>query len=132
MSVELFGDLNWPQAIVIRKDEKVIGIEFFSPDDFPQQIGLMGRAKGFRVLPHFHNRIERKIQLTQEVLIVRKGSCKVSLYDHLENINAEIILFEGDVILLAHGGHALETLEYTEILEVKQGPYSAQNDKKHF
>jgi oxalate decarboxylase/phosphoglucose isomerase-like protein (cupin superfamily) len=132
MSVEYFGRDKWPQAIVIRKDEKVDGISFYSPTEFPQQIGLMSRRKGHVVERHFHNIAQRTIDVTQEVLLIRNGSCIVSLYDDQGEILATIKLSEGDVILLAHGGHGIEMLEDTEILEIKQGPYSAQDDKRHF
>jgi hypothetical protein len=132
MSVEYFGERKWPQAIVIRKHEKVDGISFYSPIDFSQQIGLMSRRKGHIVKRHFHNIAQRTIDVTQEVLLIRKGSCVVSLYDDQSEILATVKLSEGDVILLAHGGHGIEMLEDTEILEVKQGPYSLQDDKRHF
>ena len=38
----------------------------------------------------------------------------------------------GDVVLLAHGGHGFKMLEKSEIIEVKQGPYSDDNDKTRF
>ena len=42
------------------------------------------------------------------------------------------ILEQGDIILLAYGGHGFEMLEPTEIIEVKQGPYAGENDKSRF
>ena len=36
------------------------------------------------------------------------------------------------MILLASGGHGLEMLEDTEILEIKQGPYAGDADKTRF
>jgi len=132
MGVEYFGEKEWPQAIVIRKDEKVDGISFYSPIEFSQQIGLMSREKGHLVKRHFHNSTQRTIDVTQEVLLIRKGSCMVSLYNDRSEILAIVKLSEGDVILLAHGGHGIEMLEDTEILEIKQGPYSVQDDKRHF
>ena len=38
----------------------------------------------------------------------------------------------GDVILLAAGGHGMTMLEPTEIIEVKQGPYTGVEDKERF
>jgi hypothetical protein len=43
--------------------------------------------------------------------------------------NSEVVLTSGDVILLASGAHGITMLENTEILEVKQGPYSQLDDK---
>jgi hypothetical protein len=36
------------------------------------------------------------------------------------------------VILLAHGGHGFAMLEESEMIEVKQGPYSGEKDKTRF
>ena len=36
------------------------------------------------------------------------------------------------MILLAAGGHGFEVLEEVEMIEVKQGPYSGDNDKTRF
>ena len=41
-------------------------------------------------------------------------------------------LNSGDVILLAFGAHGFEMLEDSEIIEVKQGPYSGDDDKTRF
>jgi hypothetical protein len=131
MGVELYGDQSHPSAIVIRSNAAVAGIEFYSPPDFSQQIGLMTRPTGHVVPAHVHNTIERTIFQTQEVLVIRKGSCKVTLYDSKLKVASEIILSSGDTILLASGGHQIEMLEETEILEVKQGPYAGANDKTH-
>lgn len=42
------------------------------------------------------------------------------------------IAFEGDVVLLAYGGHGFKMLEDGEMIEVKQGPYCGMQDKVRF
>ena len=39
---------------------------------------------------------------------------------------------KGDFILLAFGGHGFYFIEESEIIEVKQGPYSGEKDKTKF
>ena len=124
-----FGEESRPSAIVIRADESVSGIEFFSPPDFSQQIGLMTRPAGYKVPAHIHNLVERKIEHTQEVLMIRRGSCEVILFNELNVVSHNIVLKVGDVILLAHGGHEINMITECEILEVKQGPYAGNMDK---
>lgn len=124
-----FGEESHPSAIVIRADESVSGIEFFSPSDFSQQIGLMTRPAGYKVPAHIHNLVERKIEHTQEVLMIRRGSCEVLLFNDLNIVSHKIFLEVGDVILLAHGGHEINMITECEILEVKQGPYAGNMDK---
>lgn len=128
MSIEFFGPEKSPNAIVIRRSAKAESIEFYSPADFPQQIGLMSRPSGYVVPGHVHNEVLREIKATQEVLMIRNGSCEVTLLD-LGSDPIRIELTKGDVILLASGGHSIKMLEDTEILEVKQGPYLGPNDK---
>lgn len=131
MSVEFYGDELMPTAIVIRANEKVEGIKFYSPESYSQQLGLMTRPEGYVVPAHVHNLVERTIRHTQEVLLIRKGSCSVTLFDE-KNVQTSLIpLMTGDVILLAHGGHEIVMNTECEILEVKQGPYAGPNDKTH-
>ena len=128
--LELFGEKDFPSAIVIRKGMKVEGIQFFSPDSYSQQIGLMTRPPGYRVPPHIHNQVSRNIEQTQEVLLIRKGTCRINLYGEGFVVEHEILLSDGDVILLAHGGHEIIMETECEILEVKQGPYAGMQDKR--
>jgi hypothetical protein len=129
MTIQYFGDETRPNAIVIRSTAKVSGIQFYSPPDYSQQIGLMTRPMGYIVPAHFHNEVERKISQTQEVLMIREGKCLVTLFDANFDSSEKIILEKGDVILLADGAHKIEMLSDCQILEVKQGPYAGSNDK---
>jgi hypothetical protein len=128
--VEFYGDQEYPAAIVIRQKAKIEGIEFFSPESYSQQIGLMTRPKDYRVLPHIHNQVTRRIEQTQEVLVLRSGVCQINLYGANGAISDEIKLSTGDVILLAHGGHEIIMLSECELLEIKQGPYAGPQDKQ--
>lgn len=131
MDIEYFGDDGNPSAIVIRADASIEGIKFFSPEDYSQQLGLMTRPAGYKVPAHVHNSVERKISNTQEVLLIRKGRCLVTLFSENLKMAHRITLLSGDVILLAHGAHEIEMIEDCEILEVKQGPYAGPEDKTH-
>ncbi len=57
---------------------------------------------------------------------------RVDFYDDEQNYQESRSLYEGDVILLASGGHGFEVMEDAEIIEIKQGPYSSENDKVRF
>ena len=98
-------------AIILYNEFTKDGIEFFSPDDFSQQLGYMKRKKGDTIQEHKHLLHLRETKFTQETLFIRNA---------------------GDVILLASGGHGFEFLEETEIIEVKQGPYAGDKDKVRF
>jgi mannose-6-phosphate isomerase-like protein (cupin superfamily) len=119
-------------AVIIKRTFQKDGIEFFTPDDFSQQLAYMKRPAGYVIHPHVHNIVERKVEYTQEVLFIKAGKVRLDFYDDEKNYLKSIILEEGDVILLANGGHGFEMLEETEIIEVKQGPYAGEMDKVRF
>lgn len=119
-------------AMIIRASYKSNGIQFFTPGDFSQQLGYMNREKGYVIPPHRHNLVERKVTLTQEVLYIKSGRVRVDFYDDSQNYLESRLLTEGDVILLASGGHGFEMEEDSEMIEVKQGPYCGEEDKVRF
>ena len=119
-------------GIIIRSNFSKEGIAFFTPDTFSQQLGYMNRPVDYVIPPHVHNVVERKVELTQEVLYVKCGKVRVDFYnDEKEYIESRIIS-TGDVILLAHGGHGFKMLEQSEMIEVKQGPFCGEMDKVRF
>jgi len=119
-------------AIVIRRNFEKPGLHFFTPDDFSQQLAYMKHPAGKVIEPHVHNVVRREVHLTQEVLLLKRGRLKVDFYDDEQNYLESRILEEGDVILLAGGGHGFEALEEIEMIEVKQGPYAGDADKIKF
>ena len=119
-------------AIIIKANYHKDGISFFTPDSFSQQLGYMNRPEGYLIPPHVHNVVERKVELTQEVLYVKRGKVRVDFYDDDKKYLESRIVTTGDVILLAHGGHGFKMLEQSEMIEVKQGPFCGELDKVRF
>ena len=119
-------------SIIIRSDYHSSGIEFFTPDEYSQQLAYMNRDEGYVIPPHLHNAVQRKVHVTQEVLYIKSGKVRVDYYDNNKTYLESKILIKGDVILLAYGGHGFQMLEASEIIEVKQGPYFGDRDKERF
>ena len=119
-------------ALIIRENFKEDGIRFFTPQDFSQQLGYMNRPKNYKIQPHSHNEVKRIVKLTNEVLFIKSGKCRVNFYDDNKKFILHKVLEKGDFILLAYGGHGFEMLEDTEIIEIKQGPYAGEADKTRF
>lgn len=121
-------------AIILQSDFSTENesIEFFTPGEFSQQLGYMKRSEKYIIKPHLHNRIQREVHFTNEVLFIKSGKVRVDFYDLNQNYFESQILYKGDVILLAFGGHGFEMLEESEIIEVKQGPYMGEEDKTRF
>ena len=119
-------------AMLLRAEHRADGIEFFTPDDFSQQLAYMNRPQGYVIPPHVHNPVTREVQFTKEVIFVKSGKVRVDFYDDGQHYLESRVLSQGDVLLLAYGGHGFEMLEPSEMIEVKQGPYAGEADKTRF
>ena len=119
-------------AIIIKNDYSKDGVDFFTPNDFSQQLAYMKHPKGKKIDAHTHNVVPREISYTKEVLVIRKGKLRVDFYEDNQTYIASHIVEKGDIILLAFGGHGFECLEEVEMIEVKQGPYLGEQDKVRF
>jgi mannose-6-phosphate isomerase-like protein (cupin superfamily) len=132
MSMEQIKNLDQTIAIIIRADYRADGIQFFTSDVFSQQLAYMNRPEGYVIEPHVHNPVQRDVIWTQEVLFVRSGRMRVDFYTDGRHYLESRIVSTGDVVMLVAGGHGFEMLEPTELIEVKQGPYSGDKDKTRF
>ena len=119
-------------ALIIRNDYSSDGVDFITPNDFSQQVAYMHHPTGKVIDAHVHNLVYRNVVLTQEVLFIKKGVLRVDFYDEYEDYLESRDLHSGDIILLVSGGHGFRVLEEVEMIEVKQGPYSGEQDKKRF
>lgn len=119
-------------SVIIRAEYKSEGIEFFTPNDFSQQLAYMNRKKDYVIPPHVHNAVQRDVHFTQEVLVIKSGKVRVDYYSDNREYLESRILKQGDVVLLAYGGHGFEMIEDSEIIEIKQGPYAGEMDKVRF
>lgn len=119
-------------AMIVRRDHECEGVDFITPNEYSQQVAYMHHPTGKIIGAHIHNIIHRNVVLTQEVLVIRKGKLRVDFYDDYEDYLESKILEAGDVILLISGGHGFAVLEEVEMVEVKQGPYAGDVDKKKF
>lgn len=126
----VYGDATL--ALILRADYRAEGIQFFTPNEFSQQLAYMNRPAGYVIAPHVHNPVKREVLFTKEVLFIRAGKVRIDFYDDTQCYVESRILHGGDVVLLAFGGHGFEMLESSEIIEVKQGPYAGEEDKTRF
>jgi mannose-6-phosphate isomerase-like protein (cupin superfamily) len=119
-------------AIIVRKTHNEPGIQFFTPNEFSQQLASMSHGAGKVISAHAHNPVRREVFYTQEALFIRKGKLRVDFYSQQQEYHTSRILEAGDVILLICGGHGFEVLEELNMVEVKQGPYAGETDKTQF
>jgi hypothetical protein len=116
-------------AIIVRGSYDKPGVHFFTPDHFSQQVGYMAHPAGHVIAAHTHREVARSVHRTQEVLVLRKGRLRVDFYDGHNERQASRIMEAGDVILLVQGGHGFEVIEQCEMFEIKQGPFTGDEDK---
>lgn len=119
-------------ALIIRDGYTCEGVDFITPDEYSQQVAYMHHPAGKVIDAHIHNLVHRDVVLTQEVLFVKRGILRVDFYDEYEEYLESKNLYAGDIILLVSGGHGFRALDEVEMVEVKQGPYVGNDDKKRF
>lgn len=119
-------------AMIIRGDYACDGVDFITPSEYSQQVAYMHHPAGKVIDAHVHNMVHRNVVLTQEVLFIKKGTLRVDFYDEYEDYLESRDLHAGDIILLVSGGHGFQALEEVEMIEVKQGPYAGDQDKRRF
>jgi len=130
--IEKITDQNAELAIIVRSSFSQPGINFFTPNDYSQQLAYMSHPTGKEIQPHVHKKVQREVHYTQETLFIRKGKLQVDFYSDDQIYLESRVLEAGDVILLIKGGHGFKVLEDMEMFEVKQGPYAGDEDKIKF
>lgn len=118
-------------ALILKTDSFIENVEFFTPKDYPFQMGAQIREMGEEIKPHIHKPIQRVINNTQEMIHIDYGKVKAKIYNEKGKEIKDIILNSGDTILLVKGGHSFKFLEKTKIIEVKQGPYIGREEDKY-
>lgn len=119
-------------AMIIRNTFSRSGVNFLTPKEFPQQLAYMEHPAGKVIGAHLHNKLARQIECTQEVLVIKRGQILVKLYTPEQRFLSSRVLYAGDIILLASGGHGFEMLEDASFVEIKQGPYIGEHEKVRF
>ncbi len=119
-------------AIVLNNKGFGSGVHFVTPNELQQQVAVMKRPAGEKILAHTHLPVPRSVKGTQEVLIILEGSIRADIYDDNREFVQSETLTGGDVIVLVGGGHGFTILDDCEFIEVKQGPYVPGKDKEVF
>lgn len=123
------GDILY--ALIIKANYKREGVEFFTENDYPVQMGYMNREKGYTIARHKHSSVNTHTipGMNQEVLVIRSGRIKIDVYNTMDEWISTVVVESGDVIMFMRGGHGFEMLEASEFLEIKQGPFGGTYEK---
>ncbi len=117
-------------AEIIWADTRVEKSRFFSPPESSFQFGLLAHEAGFVEAPHTHKPVARTISDLQQMFVVQRGVVAVEFFSNDGHLLREVILRQGDAILLIHGAHSIRVVEDMQCVSVKQGPFlGVDNDK---
>ena len=132
MAIEEVRIENVLLAKLITSDDWKEGLCFFSNESDFIQVGTWHYSKGKELLAHIHNKVDRMVSRTQEVIFVKNGSIKAMIYDFEGNHVKDLIAKKEDTLILLNGGHGYIILENdTQVLEIKNGPYlGAEIDRR--
>jgi mannose-6-phosphate isomerase-like protein (cupin superfamily) len=121
-----------PLAVIIRAAMRPAKTTFMTPPEFKQQVGFIVYPAGGEIQRHDHRPLERHLLGTSEVLVVQRGRCEIDIYNDNRELVATRELRLGDIMLMVGGGHGFRMLEETVLLEIKQGPYTGEDEKERF
>ena len=119
-------------AILIPKDFHMDGVNFLTDGNGLLEMGYMSHPGGYKVIAHKHPPVLRQTSGTQEVIFLKEGKIRVDFYSDYEVCVGSRELVTGDWIVLLAGGHGMELLEPSVLIEVKNGPYAGDKDKVRF
>ncbi len=126
-------DKNKNLLAMIIKDEDVEYEKYFATDsDQDLQIAKFNLKKDTKIDRHIHLEQKRTIYSTSEVIVITRGQIEVEIFDKNLELVDNLIAKKGDIVALFQGGHGLKMSTDCEFIEVKQGPYLEEIDKKRF
>ncbi len=119
-------------AILLKFNEFKNGKYFATNNSEEFQLASFDLNKDEIIEKHYHPEQNRTIRKTSEVIVVLDGKIEIEIYDNdLNFVHKEILLF-GDTVSLISGGHGLKIIDDSKFVEVKQGPFIPEVDKKRF
>lgn len=130
-SIQTIVDGDRVIAYVIKAAHDPSSTQFVTDAGSEFQVGFVRYPTGGTIPPHKHKVIERNLQKTSEVLVVRSGSCHADLFNYQDELVYQTVLAEGDILVLLGAGHGFRMIQDTVFLEVKQGPYTSIEEKTH-
>ena len=130
--IERITDRGNVLSYIVRATLRPDKTSFVTPPEMNLQVGYVVYPASGEVPRHSHRALERRITGTGEVLMVLEGGCEVDVYNDDEKLIASRILNEGDVLIMASGGHGFRMIKDTVLFEIKQGPYVGIEEKKRF
>tara|TARA_Y100000996_G_C22557671_1_gene656205 strand:- start:5353 stop:5745 length:393 start_codon:yes stop_codon:yes gene_type:complete len=119
-------------ALILNSNE-IDSEKYFATENSQElQVGIFNLEKDAVIERHIHSEQAREIKTTSEVVLVTEGELIVDIYSKDLELLHTSSLFKGDVLAMFQGGHGLKMGSKCKFIEVKQGPYIEEIDKKTF
>ena len=110
--------------IIYHPDKKNIRRQDLTPEEEFIQVAFLHMKENEIISAHKHTPKLATINITQESIIVIKGSINVSLYDVDDHLISEYKLKQSDCVITFRGGHKYQVLSSDAfVYEHKTGPY---------
>ena len=121
-------------GIIVKSLYNSPGVNFFTSDSFPFQLGFIKQPKGYNSKPHTHTLLPESnvVRDVQEVVFVVEGVFEVDFYGDSGAVIETVILNKGDTALFVSGGHGYRVGEDCKVVTVKQGPYPGAETAKRY
>ena len=123
------GDLL---AFIVNANKNEQAKNFYTENNLDMQVASFNLKGGENIDRHYHYKQNRNIQTTSEVIYVQEGNLEIEIYDNEKNFVDKLSVSEGMIIIIFDGGHAINIIEDSKFIEIKQGPYDPENDKERF
>lgn len=130
-NLEYIKNKNNLIAIIIKRKFKKKGTHFLTENKLSLQLGYMQHPKNHQILPHYHLKQKRIVHNTNEILFIKSGKVRIDFFLKKKKFTYRT-LEKGDFIAIVSGGHSFKMIKPTEMIEIKQGPYSSHKDKVVF
>ena len=131
MSVEKIEHNGELFALIVRDSFDKEGLSFFTEDKHGFQLAVHNVPGGKRYRAHITLPFKEIRDLQpNKIYYVKKGKVGIDYYDEDGNkLEIYSTLSGGDMILFVCGGHGVDILEDSSMIELKQGPYRGTDDK---
>lgn len=114
-----------PTAWLLRAAVEPDHSHYLTPPASQFQLALLLYPPGSSALHETGSGPLRTIGGDSTLLLVRRGSCRVELFDQQQEPIGDYQLDSGDLLLVTAGTYRLHADVATVVLEVRQGPYMA-------
>ena len=131
--IEKIEDNGEILALILRSSYDNQGLSFLTSNDHSFQVGFHNVEKGKRYKAHKSLPFKKLENFkTNKIYYIKEGKTGVDIYNKEDKKITYVILEKGDLILFIDGGHGLDILENSKVIEIKQGPYRGTEEDKQF